>query len=61
MENVLSDGELSKDSGDDDRYSVISSEEEEYFKTLTTSLKNEVKSRQIELELENELHRYGKW
>lgn len=57
MENILSDGELSNDSEENDRYSIISSEEEEYFKNLT----NEIKSRQLELELENELQkRYGK-
>lgn len=52
--NILSDGEISNDS--DDRYSVISSGEDEYFKNLT----NEIKSRKAELELQNVLQGYGK-
>lgn len=54
--NILSDGEISKDSDEADRYSDISSGEDEYFKNLT----NEIKSRQAELELENVLQGYGK-
>lgn len=53
--NILSDGEISNDSDENDRYSVISSGEDEYFKNLT----NEIKSRQAELELENVLQGYG--
>ncbi len=55
MENILSDGEISDESANDDRYSVISSGEDEYFKNLT----NEIKNRQIELELENVFRNYG--
>lgn len=58
MENILSDGEISNDSGENDRYSIISSGEDEYFNSLT----NVIKKRQYELEVENamvELQRYG--
>lgn len=54
--NVLSEGEISNDSDENERYSIISSGEDEYFKNLT----NEIKTRQAELELENVLLRgYG--
>jgi hypothetical protein len=50
--STLSDGELCDD---DEVLSNISSGEEEYFNSYT----KEISKRKIELELQNELQRYG--
>lgn len=52
--STLSDGELCDD---DEVFSNISSGEEEYFKSYT----QEISKRKIELELQNELQRYGEY
>lgn len=55
MDNYLSDGEISNETEKDDKLEAISSEEDEYFKNLTT----ELEKRKIFLELENELYSFG--